>query len=128
VLDDVRSGRRSPGQGVRQAWLVPPVALGALAVPAGLAFELSGSRPETGWWSLAGAGLYLVVSLVLRAGSVTAVSYALLVVAVGTLRPSRDRSAVGGRSGKPPRGRLGGRVPTRSRAAGPWVSWDLAPL
>jgi len=87
ALDDVLSGRRTPGQGVRQTWLVAAVALGALAVPVGLAFLLTGPAAEAGRWALVGAGFYLVAAIFLRAGAVSAVSYALTIVGIGALTP-----------------------------------------
>ncbi len=129
ALDDVRSGRRASGQGLRQAWLAPPVTLGALAVPVGLAFAVVRTPGLVGSWSLAAAGLYLVVAVLLRAGSVSAVSYALLVVGAGALTPWSilERPWVGGIWGS---GLiacsllLAGRKGSRD----PWLRWDLAPL
>jgi len=129
ALDDARSGRRAPGEGLRQAWLVPPVALGALAVPVGLGFVLTGSAREVGWWSLAGAGLYLLVAVELRAGSVTAASYALVVVGVGALTPWSvlDRPWTGAVFAAILV--LASLIASRvGPARDPWVRWDLAPL
>ena len=128
-LDDVRSSRRAPGQGLRQPWLVPPVALGALGIPVGLAFILTGTHNELAVWSLAGAALYALVALLLRAGSVSAASYALLVVGVGALTGSSvlDRpwtSVVWGAA-------FVAVSLATSRAKAPrdaWLGWDVAPL
>ncbi|HEX9122507.1 MAG TPA: hypothetical protein VF984_03990 [Actinomycetota bacterium] len=129
ALDDVRSGRRGPGEGLRQPWLAPPVTLGALAVPVGLAFAFVGTPGLVGSWSLAAVGLYLLVAVLLRAGSVTAVSYALLIVGLGALTPWSilERPWVGGiwATG------LVGNSLVLARMKGsrdPWVRWDLAPL
>ncbi len=129
ALDDARSGRRTPGEGLRRAWLAPPVALGALAVPIGLAFVLTGSPWEVGWWSLAGAGLYLLVAVELRAGSVSAASYALMVVAASELTPWSvlDRPWTGAIWAAV----LVGASALTSRTGpskDPWMRWDLAPL
>lgn len=129
VLDDVRSGRRAPGQGLRQAWLTPSVVLGAIAVPIGLAFLFTGTREELGLWSLVGAAMYLLVALLLRAGSVSAVSYALLVVGVGALTgwSVLDRPWVGAAWAA---ALVGASLVVAGVKASrdPWVRWDLAPL
>lgn len=129
ALDDVLSGRRTPGQGVRQTWLVAPVALGALAVPVGLAFLLTGPAAETGRWALVGAGFYLVAAIFLRAGAVSAVSYALTIVGIGALTPWSilDRPDTGPVFAAA----LVGASLIFSRATpprDPWLRWDLAPL
>jgi hypothetical protein len=129
ALDDLRSGRRHPGEGLRQAWLGPPVALGALMVPVGLAFALVRTSGSVGPWSLAAAGLYLLVAVLLRTGSVSAVSYALLVVGVGALTPWSilERPWVGGIWAT---GLVGtSLLLTRMKGSrDPWIRWDLAPL
>jgi hypothetical protein len=129
ALDDIRSGRRAPGQGLRESWLAPPVIFGALAVPVGLAFAFMRTPGLIGSWSLAAAGLYLLVALQLRAGSVSAVSYALLVVGVGALTrwSVLERPWTGGvwATGLVASSLVLARVkPSRD----PWVRWDLAPL
>jgi hypothetical protein len=129
ALDDVLSGRRTPGQGVRQTWLVAPIALGALAMPVGLAFLLTGPAGEAGRWALVGAGFYLVAAIFLRAGAVSGVSYALAIMGIGALTPwsildhpdtgSVFAAALVGASFVSSRA-------TRTRD--PWLRWDLAPL
>jgi hypothetical protein len=129
ALDDIRSARRAPGQGLRQAWLAPPVTLGALAVPVGFAFAFVRSPALIGSWSLAAAGLYLLVALQLRAGPVSAVSYALLIVGVGALTPWSvlERPWVGGIWAT---GLVGTwlLLAQMKGSRDPWVRWDLAPL
>jgi len=129
ALDDVRSGRRAPGEGLREAWLAPPVTFGALAVPVGLAFTFMRTPGLVGSWSLAAAALYLLVALQLRAGSVSAVSYALLIAGIGALTPWSvlERPWVGGIWAT---GLVGtSLVLTQMKASrDPWVRWDLAPL
>lgn len=129
ALDDVRSGRRATGVGLRQSWLAPPVVLGALAVPLGLAFAYMRTPEVVGTWSLAGAALYMVVSLQLRAGSVSAVSYALVVVGVGALTPWSvlERPWIGGVWAV---GLVAASLGLARMKASrdPWVRWDLAPL
>ena len=129
ALDDVRSGRRAPGVGLRQAWLAPPVVLGALAVPMGLAFSFIRTPDVVGTWSLVGAALYMVVALQLRAGSVSAVSHALVVVGVGALTPWSvlERPWIGGIWAV---GLVAASL-VLARMKGsrdPWLRWDLAPL
>jgi hypothetical protein len=128
-LDDVLSGRRTPGQGVRQTWLVAPIALGALAMPVGLAFLLTGPAWEAGRWALVGAGFYLIAAIFLRAGAVSGVSYALAIMGIGALTPwsildhpetgSMFAAALVGAS-------FVSSGATRTRD--PWLRWDLAPL
>jgi len=129
ALDDVRSGRRTPGEGLRQTWLAPPVTLGALAVPVGFAFAFTRTPALVGSWSLAVAGLYLLVALQLRVGSVTAVSYALVVVGVGALTPWSvlELPWTGGiwATGLVASWLL---LAQMKGSRDPWVRWDLAPL
>src|SRR4030095_2799608 len=85
--DDVLAGRRQAGVGVRVAWLVPPVTLGALAIPGGLACIVGSGSVHLSTWALVGAAVYLVIAFQLRAGSVTAASWALLTFAGTQLWP-----------------------------------------
>jgi hypothetical protein len=129
LLDDLRSGRRAPGQGLRQARLAPPVLLGALAVPVGLAFAFTRTTGLIGVWSLAAAALYTVMALQLRAGSVSAVSYALVVVGVGapTDWSVLSRPWIGGIWAAAFAG--ASLVLSRTGASrDPWLRWDVAPL
>jgi hypothetical protein len=129
ALDDVLSGPRTPGQGVRQTWLVAAVALGALAVPVGLAFLLTGPAAEAGWWALVGACFYLVAAIFLRAGAVSAVSYALTIVGIGALTPWSilDRPDTGAVFAAALVG--ASLIPSLAmRSRDPWLRWDLAPL
>ncbi|HKZ19504.1 MAG TPA: hypothetical protein VJQ57_05275 [Acidimicrobiia bacterium] len=87
VFDDVRSGRRRRGEGLRVDWLRYPVILGALAVPVSLGPTFAQGGQALGWWSLGTAFAYFVVAYLLRAGAVTAPAYALAVVAVTVLSP-----------------------------------------
>jgi hypothetical protein len=129
ALDDVLAGRRPSGAGVRAAWLVPPVALGTLAVPASLAFIAGSGEADLAVWALVGAAIYLAIAVQLRAGSVTVTSWALLTFAA-TLHSPRDPTTitwvfvpliaglvVAGRILRP-------RGDTREE----WLRWDLPPL
>jgi hypothetical protein len=85
VLDDMRSGRRQPGEGLRTPWLRFPVALGLIAVP--ISFSPIFTRPpgEFGWWCLAAAAGYFAVAYLSRVGSVTSVAYGLLTLGIVSL-------------------------------------------
>jgi hypothetical protein len=87
LYDDLAAGRRQVGGGLRHSWLMRPVALGALAIPAGLAFTFPQGARSFGWWSFAAAALYLVVAVQLRAGAVTGASYALAAFGLTVLTP-----------------------------------------
>ncbi len=97
LLDDLRSGRRPQGAGLRVPALAPPVTLGALAVPIGLAYAFSAA--PAGWWpwALGGAGFYIVVAWQLRAGGVSAASYGLAVLALGSTLAGGDYDVITGR-------------------------------
>ena len=87
ILDDVRSGRRGRGEGLRSRWLRHPVLLGALVVPLSLGPTFA-MEPETyGWWSLGAAALYFTVAVILRGGSVTAPAYGLLTLGIAAVSP-----------------------------------------
>jgi hypothetical protein len=60
---------------------------GALAVPIGLAPTYAEAPTVYGWWSLAVAVLVLVVSVQLRVGALSAISWALVTVAYAALAP-----------------------------------------
>jgi hypothetical protein len=85
--DDLRSGRRAPGEGLRDRWLGPPVCVGALGIPVGLAFAFTGSIGAAGRWSLAASAFYLMVALLLRAGAVAGVAAALGAFGAAALSP-----------------------------------------
>ena len=87
VVDDRRAGRRGAGEGIRTPWLWPPVAVGALGLPVGLALVFPQGPDVYGPWSIAASGVYLGVALLLRAGAVTVVSWALLTTGVAALIP-----------------------------------------
>jgi hypothetical protein len=87
LADDIRAGRRRSGDGIRTAWLTRPVALGALALPAGLAFTFPEGPHGYGWWMLAAAALYLLVATQLRAGAVSGVAEALAALGAAAILP-----------------------------------------
>ena len=51
ALDDVRAGRRRPGEGLRLESLHAPVGIGALALPLALAPVFADSPSVIGWWA-----------------------------------------------------------------------------
>lgn len=130
LLDDRLRGRRAAGEGVRLSWLVAPVVLGAVAVPAGLGFLFDAPLRVAAVWSLAAAAFYTTVAMLLRAGSVTAASYALVTFSVAVLAP-------GDPYGRPwtfaPWALVLLAISTSLRVSGsdhlsPWLRWDVAPL
>jgi hypothetical protein len=145
LADDLVAGGRRPGEGFRIGWLARPAVLGALAVPIGLAFVFPDSPQVYGWWSIAAAGLYLVVAVQLRAGAISGVAEALVVVGIAALLPGGDARvtvlaaavllAVAWAADRLHR-LLGGRHPERRARSGvdgvarpdPWLRWDVAPL
>ncbi len=145
LADDLIAGRRRPGQGFRIGWLARPAVLGALAVPTGLAFVFPDGSPVYGWWLIAAAGLYLLVAVQLRAGAISGVAEALLVVGLAALLPGGDARvtvlaaaallAVAWSADRMHRLQGPGH-PGRDQPPGvggvarrdPWLSWDVAPL
>ncbi|HET7248155.1 MAG TPA: hypothetical protein VFJ07_25335, partial [Streptosporangiaceae bacterium] len=68
VADDIRAGRRQPGQIVRIGSLIAPVAVGTFASAAGLAGSVAGSPHTTGWMLISGAAVLLAAGALLRMG------------------------------------------------------------
>lgn len=87
AYDDLRSGRRMAGEGLRQVWLLKPVAIGAVALPAALAFTFSEPPSVFGWRALVAATAYLFVAWQLRAGSISVAAWALASLAATVLLP-----------------------------------------
>lgn len=132
LLDDVQSGRRTPGEGLRARWLRYLVLIGAAVLPLSLG-PIADSGPETfGWSALAAAAVYLSVALLLRIGTVTVPAYALAAVALGALspwslldQPWRLVTVAGPLAVLS--WYLGRKQPSYS-AADNWLRWDTAPL
>lgn len=130
ALDDSRSGRRLPGEGLRISWLRQPVILGALAVPVSLGPVYLDPPQVHGWWSLGAAVAYLMIAWLMRVGAASSVGYILAAMAAASLAPwpildhpwtfvvlagtlvlaSWLTARIGGASGDP------------------WLRWDVAPL
>ena len=87
VIDDVRSGRRERGVGLRTPWLRYPVLLGALVLPVSLGPTFVDGPDVYGWWAIGGAVAYFAVAWLLRVGSVTAPAYALTALGLTALSP-----------------------------------------
>jgi hypothetical protein len=130
LLDDLRMGRRQPGQWLRLRWLDAPVVLGALGLAAAIASAAVAAPAVLAAWCLAGAACSLVVAVQLRAGGMSSLSWALLTTAlVVLLRPVHEptqpwlgvlwAAALVGASWL---------LERRERASDPWLRWDLAPL
>jgi hypothetical protein len=145
LADDLAAGRRRPGEGIRIGWLARPIVLGALTVPVGLAFAFTNGPHVYGWWSIAAAGLYLLVAISLRAGALSGVAEALVVVGIAALIPGGDPRvvvpaaavllAVAGVAqwlhdrGRPrPIGRPASAGLDEPGQHDPWLRWDVAPL
>ena len=77
AVDDVVAGRRAVGEGIRRTNLLPPVVLGAIAVPLGLAPAYAESAAVYGWWSLAVAVVVGIVAWEVRVAALSARSAGL---------------------------------------------------
>ena len=132
VVDDLRSGRRRPGDYLREAWLRYPVVIGAAAVSIAMGLIFTREPDQYGWWSLATAAGLLVAAYLLRAGSVMVASYGLLTVGVTAL-------ANGWMLDHPWRmaaiaapllviSWLAERLQSTEVASKIWLRWDLPPL
>ncbi len=131
--DHAAAGRRGPGQGFRLAWARAAFALGAVAVPVALSYVMA-AAPAGGWWPWLGgaAALYLVVALLLPAGSVSAVAYGLAALAAGGALTAAGRSPVSEPVLLLP---IAAALVVVAAAAewltperDPWLRWDLPPL
>jgi hypothetical protein len=130
-VDGRRSGRRTPGEGVRSRWLLDVSVIGAVGVVVALAATAASGPAALGWWSLVGAAVALVAALQLRIGAASTPAYVLALVAASLLSPwpplqhpwtSVSAAAV-----------LVGTAWLLARlgpepAAEPWLRWDLPPL
>jgi hypothetical protein len=127
AVDDLRAGRRRPGETIRATWLQPPVALAALAIPASLAFAFRGSPGWYAGWSLVAAALYLAVAAHLRAGAIASVPAALATVAYAVHLPGASPMNrpwlfvpyVAGLAA------IAIAIDARGRTDDPWLRWDL---
>lgn len=132
VFDDVANSRRAIGEGLRTPWLRYPFVIGLLAVPLSLAPVFALSATTVGIASLAAAAGYLLVAVLLRAGSVTFPALGLAAFGVAVLLPQSSVEnpwilvvmaatitvwsfAIE-------------RLQSQEAAAHPWTRWDLPAL
>ncbi len=87
VADDVRSGRRSVGEGLRTRWFRYPVTLGALTIPVSLGPAFVDQPSVFGWWAIGASVVYLLVAWLTRVGAITAPAYALAALGLAVLVP-----------------------------------------
>jgi hypothetical protein len=131
-FDDITAGRRSPGEGLRTAWLRHPVLLGALLIPIGAGPLFTDPPGVYGWWALGLGGAYLVAAWLLRAGAVTTAGFALLALAASALSPRSPLEY-------PPLfmfiaaplvgiGWAARRAQSRKLGSDWWLRWDIGPL
>ena len=132
VFDDIRSGRRAAGQGIRVPWLRYPVLLGAGVVPLSLGPIYALGPATFGWSSVGAAALYFAVAYLLQMGSVTAPAYGLVAAGVVALsswsfvaHPWRLVVIAGPMVLA---ASLIERAQQQDSAADGWLRWDLAPL
>jgi hypothetical protein len=132
IGDDVVSGRRARGDGLRTRWTRYPVFIGALAVPVSLAPVFSLDASILGWATMAAAAGYFIVAILMRAGLPTAPGYALGAVAAVSLLPWSITDApallpvvaaalVGIAA-------FARRFQPDASAGQAWLSWEAAPL
>jgi hypothetical protein len=127
--DDRREGRRAPGAVVRSIVRGGPFVLGAVAFVTAQVAALGRPRDELGWVSLAGSGVALCLTLMLRLPPLSIVPWGLATVGGVALAPWSvfDR---------PWTLSLGALVPlvvaatlvTRPRRSEWWRRWDLPAL
>ena len=132
VYDDVRSSRRSIGEGLRTPWLRYPFVIGLLAVPLSLAPVFALDTTTVGVASLAAAAGYLLVAVLLRAGAVTAPALGLAVFGTAILLPTSAvdepwiliamAALITGWSF------IAERLQSAEAASNPWTRWDLPAL
>jgi hypothetical protein len=132
ALDDVRAGRRRPGEGLRLESFHAPVGIGALALPLTLAPTFADSQSVIGWWALAAAAVYFIAALQIRAGVVTAPAYALAGFGAAVLLPGSPFDEywilLVVAAGLVVASWLSSLQPARRDESDLWLRWDLPPL
>ncbi len=130
IFDDVRSGRRQLGEGLRTDWLAYPVLLGALVVPVSLGPVFVDGPEIYAWWAIGASVAYFAVAILMRVGAVTAPAYALAALGLTALSPRSliDDPWLFVFLAAPLVGVswLAERRQTDSNSG--WLRWDLAPL
>jgi len=132
VFDDVANTRRSIHEGLRTPWLRYPFVIGLLAVPFSLAPVFALDTATVGIASLAAAAGYVVVAVLLRAGSVTFAALGLAAFGTAVMLP---RSSVENPWILVAMGAVMvlwsfvmERVQSEAAVANPWTRWDLPAL
>lgn len=87
AADDALAGRRAPGEWVRTSWLRPAVLYGAVVAPLALVPVYERTPTTFGWWSLAAAGVALVVAVQTHLGIVSLVTWIEGGIAYAALAP-----------------------------------------
>jgi hypothetical protein len=87
AFDGASAGRRRSWQEFRDCSLRDPVAIGAVAVLAGLAAAAAEGARVLGWWSLIAAAIYLAAALLLRAGAASMPVHLLVILGTSLLLP-----------------------------------------
>jgi hypothetical protein len=87
AADDVRAGRRRPGQTVRIRALVAPVVVGVLASAAGLAGSVGQSPHTVGWMLISGAAVLLMAGMLLRTGLLGGVAAVMALAGASLVLP-----------------------------------------
>ena len=87
ALDDARAGRRSAGELVREGWLAPVVAVGAVTFLPALILALPGSDVRIATVAIGGATIVAAVALQIRLGALTVGAYLLMTLAASVLSP-----------------------------------------
>jgi hypothetical protein len=85
--DDAIAGRRAYGQLVRVAWLWPPAVVGAVVFPLALVAGMGRTDLRIALVAVFGAVVFGLVAWLLRAGSITVVSYLLVSLGAAVLSP-----------------------------------------
>lgn len=130
IFDDVRSGRRIQGEGLRTGWLRYPVLLGALVFPMSLGPAFAGGLDAAATWALASAAIYGGTAYLMRVGAVTAPAYALAAVGVTGLwqGPITDDPWLFAFLAGPLVGLSWVLERTKGDGARGWLGWDVPPL
>jgi hypothetical protein len=132
VFDDVANTRRAIGEGLRTPWLRYPFVIGLVAVPLSLAPVFALGATTVGVASLTAAAGYLVVAILLRAGSVTFPAFGLAVFGTAVLLPQSSVEypwmLVVMAAMIVIWSFIIERIQSQEAAASPWTRWDLPAL
>jgi hypothetical protein len=87
VADDVKEGRRQPGEWVRVGWLFPPVAVGSTACAVGLIGSSGGFPHQAGWTLIAAGAVVIAAGVLLKVGVLGAAGAVLAVCGLAAAVP-----------------------------------------